>query len=94
GSAFLRQRTMAQRRLGASSTKSRGSRAKQGSISFLKKEKNFYPLRLAPEFACLGWLFEAIDKSLLLLFFRKEVLFYVFSFSPYLGSYQKRTAFL
>ena len=42
----------------------------------------------------MDWLLDAIDKSLLLLFFRKEVLFYVFSFSPYLGSYQKRTAFL
>jgi len=31
----------------------------------------------------------ATDKSLLLLFFRKEVPFCLFSFLPYLGSYKK-----
>jgi len=38
----------------------------------------------------LDWLLDAIDKSLLLLFFRKEVLSCLFSFSPYRGSYQKK----
>ncbi|HTZ69408.1 MAG TPA: hypothetical protein VMB71_02055, partial [Acetobacteraceae bacterium] len=39
----------------------------------------------------MDWLLDAIDKSLLLLFFRKEGLSCLFSLSLYLGSYQKRT---
>jgi len=35
----------------------------------------------------LDWLPDAIDKSLLLLFFRKEVLSCLFSLSPYPGIY-------
>jgi len=37
----------------------------------------------------LDWLSDAIEKSLLLLFFRKEVLSCLFPFSPYLGGYEK-----
>jgi len=51
------------------------------AILFLKKEpKNFYPFRAASESTHLDSLLDAIDKSLLLLFFRKEVLSCLFSF--------------
>jgi len=50
----------------------------------LKKrtKKLFCPLRLASVSADLDRLLDATDKSLLLLFFRKEVLSCLFSFSP------------
>jgi len=39
----------------------------------------------------LAWLVKATDKSLLLLFFRKEVFSSLFSFSPYLCSQKARS---
>jgi len=58
------------------------------SSSFLKKRtKKLLSVSGSTESADLDWLADATDKSLLLLFFRKEVLSCLFSFSPYLGSY-------